>query len=540
MTCNFDVVLIDATVQYTADWCERIEQQFDVSCQILRAPVMEQQLANYVASGAQAVLFIVPAAEALSTRTIKLLQSVIGLNHINIGLVFCCASSEPDLSELLARRRQELGAHLAMPFSQQLQLMLMFEDKLNVELIVAAIPTLDDFTDLGSFFLKTAGRISELCFVRASNCSYESDIGKVQLASSGALVPQSLRALPSGKLIQSEVAISDVSEWLLKINASDEFSDDEFWFDSQNPPEISDQFEAQLWLFGPDACLPGRTYRALAAGFERKIVITDLKYVCDFSTSNHLAAKVVLPSQVAVCNIRVDAALPVPSAALPLILRRISIVDDDENIIGLVSLNFPLRRASNIHRQAVDVNKQSRAQLLGQKPVVIWFTGLSGSGKSTIANALEKKLYALGKHTYMLDGDNVRHGLNKDLGFTDADRVENIRRIAEVAKLMVDAGLIVLTAFISPFSAERQMARDLLGENEFVEVFVNTPLAIAEQRDPKGLYKKAREGVLKNFTGIDSPYEQPEHAELVLDTANNNPEEVAQVILEYLMAAGYV
>jgi bifunctional enzyme CysN/CysC len=199
-------------------------------------------------------------------------------------------------------------------------------------------------------------------------------------------------------------------------------------------------------------------------------------------------------------------------------------------------IRFALRRSQNIHWQAVDVNKAARAQAKGQKPAVLWFTGLSGAGKSTIANLVEKKLLAQGRHTYLLDGDNVRHGLNRDLGFTDAERVENIRRVAEVAKLMVDAGLVVLVSFISPFRSERRMARELMAEGEFFEVFVDTPLATAERRDVKGLYAKARRGELKNFTGIDSPYEPPEAAEIRLDTSRLSPEQAADLIIEALAA----
>lgn len=197
-------------------------------------------------------------------------------------------------------------------------------------------------------------------------------------------------------------------------------------------------------------------------------------------------------------------------------------------------LHFALRRSQNIHWQALDVDKASRSALKGQRGRVVWLTGLSGSGKSTIANLVEKRLHADGRHTYLLDGDNVRHGLNKDLGFTDEDRVENIRRVAEVAKLMVDAGLIVLVSFISPFRAERRLARDLQAEGDFVEVFVDTPLAVAEGRDVKGLYKKARAGELKNFTGIDSPYEAPEHAEIVIDTTAMSATEAAEQIVAWL------
>jgi bifunctional enzyme CysN/CysC len=198
-------------------------------------------------------------------------------------------------------------------------------------------------------------------------------------------------------------------------------------------------------------------------------------------------------------------------------------------------IHFSLRRAQNVHWQATDLTREARAGLMLQKPAVLWFTGLSGAGKSTIANLVEQKLAHLGRHTFLLDGDNVRHGLNRDLGFTDADRVENIRRVGEVAKLMTDAGLIVITAFISPFRAEREMVRQMLPEGEFVEVFIDTPLAEAEKRDVKGLYAKARAGKLKNFTGIDSPYEAPEDAEIRIDTTNLTPDEAADRVVEYLL-----
>jgi len=206
--------------------------------------------------------------------------------------------------------------------------------------------------------------------------------------------------------------------------------------------------------------------------------------------------------------------------------------------VGAGVLHFALRRAHNIHRQAVDVDQGARAEMKQQRACVLWFTGLSASGKSTIANLVEKRLYAMGRHTYLLDGDNVRHGLNRDLGFTEADRVENIRRVAEVARLMADAGLVVLVSFISPFRAERRMARGLLEPGEFIEVFVDTPLAVAETRDPKGLYKKARRGELKNFTGVDSPYEPPEQPEMRIDTTSLQPEEATEAIVQFMVDAG--
>jgi bifunctional enzyme CysN/CysC len=204
--------------------------------------------------------------------------------------------------------------------------------------------------------------------------------------------------------------------------------------------------------------------------------------------------------------------------------------------VGAGIIDFALRRADNVHWQAIEVNKEAHAALKGQKPGVVWFTGLSGSGKSTIANIVERKLHRMGRHTYMLDGDNVRHGLNRDLGFTEEDRVENIRRVAEVSGLMVDAGLIVLVSFISPFRAERRLARERLAEGEFIEVFVDTPIDVAEQRDPKGLYKKARQGELKNFTGIDSPYERPENPEIRIDSTVTSAEEAADIVIAFILS----
>jgi bifunctional enzyme CysN/CysC len=217
------------------------------------------------------------------------------------------------------------------------------------------------------------------------------------------------------------------------------------------------------------------------------------------------------------------------------------VIDRVSNLtLGAGMIEHGLRRATNVHWQALDVNKATRAGAKNQKPVVLWFTGLSGAGKSTIANLVEKKLLSLSHHTYLLDGDNVRHGLNRDLGFTDADRVENIRRVAEVSKLMVDAGLVTLVSFISPFRAERQMARELLGAGEFIEIYVATPLEVVEKRDVKGLYAKARAGEIKNFTGIDSPYEAPESPELTLDTTSQTPEQLAEKVVAYMLENGFL
>ncbi|CAM5400982.1 sulfate adenylyltransferase subunit CysN [Thauera mechernichensis] len=307
------------------------------------------------------------------------------------------------------------------------------------------------------------------------------------------------------------------------------------------PAEVADQFETTLVWMHDEPMLPGRPYLLKIGAKTVAATITDIKYQVNVNTLEHVAAKKLELNAIGVCNISLDR--PIAFDAYRdnrdtggfILVNRLS-----NNTVGAGLLHFALRRAHNIHLQHVDVNKVARATQKHQKSCVLWFTGLSGAGKSSIANLVEKKLHALGHHTYLLDGDNVRHGLNKDLGFTDADRVENIRRVAEVAKLMVDAGLIVLTAFISPFKSERRMARSLMGDDEFIEIFVNTPLEIAEQRDVKGLYKKARRGELKNFTGIDSPYEAPENPELRLTTPQLSLDAAADAVIATLRLRGVI
>ncbi len=256
-------------------------------------------------------------------------------------------------------------------------------------------------------------------------------------------------------------------------------------------------------------------------------------------TIEHLVAKTLRLNEVGVCTLTLDRAVAFDPYAQNRDMGSFIVIDRLTNqTIGAGTLHFALRRSQNIHWQAVEVDKSARARLNGHRPCVLWLTGLSGSGKSTIANLVERRLHALGVRTYLLDGDNVRHGLNKDLGFTATDRIENIRRIGEVSKLMVDAGLVVITAFISPFRSERELARQMLQSGEFIEIFVDTPLALAEQRDPKGLYKKARRGELKNFTGIDSPYEAPESPELHVETQKLSAEAAADKIFDYLRKQG--
>lgn len=308
-----------------------------------------------------------------------------------------------------------------------------------------------------------------------------------------------------------------------------------------SPAELADQFEATIVWTGSKPLLRSRSYVMRSGPTAVGVTIAPLKYKLSLESLERVAAAKLEAGEVGVCGLQLESSIAFDPYRENPATGAFTLVDPlSGETVGRGFLHFALRRAKNVHWQAVDVNKAARAAAKGQRPCVLWYTGLSGAGKSTIANLVDKKLHAMSRHTYLLDGDNVRHGLNKDLGFTAADRVENIRRIAEVAKLMVDAGLIVGTAFISPFRAERQMARSLLADGEFVEIFVDTPLSVAEQRDPKGLYKKARRGELKNFTGIDSPYEPPESPELRLDTTHLSPEAAADQVIAFLRERGII
>lgn len=309
----------------------------------------------------------------------------------------------------------------------------------------------------------------------------------------------------------------------------------------ETPTEVADQFEATVVWMGEQPMLRGRNYLMKIGTRTVTATIAPLKYKVNVNTLEHLAGNRLELNEIGVCDLELDRPVPFTSYEENRDLGGFILIDRmTNNTVGAGLLRFALRRSQNVHWQAVDINKQAQSELKGQRPCALWFTGLSGAGKSSIANLVQKRLHALGKHTYLLDGDNVRHGLNKDLGFTEQDRVENIRRVAEVAALMVDAGLITLVSFISPFRSERRMARNLVEDGEFIEVFVDTPMALAEERDPKGLYKKARRGEISNFTGIDSPYEAPENAEIHLHTEGMSAEEAAEVVFSRLRELGYL
>ncbi|OYW44010.1 MAG: adenylyl-sulfate kinase [Sphingomonadales bacterium 32-68-7] len=305
---------------------------------------------------------------------------------------------------------------------------------------------------------------------------------------------------------------------------------------ADDPPQSADQFEATLVWMSDETLIPGRGYWLKLATQTVTATVAQPKYVVNVNSLEHCAAKTLALNAIGVAEVTTERPITFEPYDRSRTLGGFILIDKLTNAtVAAGMIHFSLRRAQNVHWQAIEVTRAQHAVMKGQTPALLWFTGLSGSGKSTIANLVEKKLHAAGKHTFLLDGDNVRHGLNKDLGFTEADRIENIRRVGEVAKLMTDAGLIVLTAFISPFRAEREMVRAMLPAGEFVEVFVDTPLETAESRDVKGLYKKARAGELKNFTGIDSPYERPENPEMRIDTARISAEDAAELIVQRVL-----
>jgi bifunctional enzyme CysN/CysC len=305
--------------------------------------------------------------------------------------------------------------------------------------------------------------------------------------------------------------------------------------DARNRPQIADQFAAHLVWMSSDPLLPGRSYFMKVNEGTLAATVSELKHKLDIDTLAQLAAKTLALDEIGVCNLSLAKPIPFDAYADNRTTGAFTLIDRYSNeTVATGMIDFALRRATNIHHQSITISKAERASLKQHKPAVLWFTGLSGAGKSTIANQVEAVLHARGVHTLLLDGDNVRHGLNRDLGFTEGDRVENIRRIGEVAKLMTDAGLIVLCSFISPFRAERRMVRELLDASEFVEIFVDTPLAECIARDPKGLYKRALAGEIKNFTGVDQPYETPENPEIRLDAGSKDAARLAHDLIEEL------
>ena len=366
------------------------------------------------------------------------------------------------------------------------------------------------------------------------------------LIASGTVKPgDELRSLPSGKTstVKSVVTMGGeldeaVAGQSITITLEEEIdcSRGDVLATADDPPQVADQFETTIVWMDDEPLVVGRGYWLKLGTQMVSVTIAEPKYEIDVNTMEHLASQTLNLNQIGVCEITTDRRIVFDPYTENRALGGFILIDKITNhTVGAGMLHFSLRRSQNVHWQPTDITRDHHASMKNQTPRVLWFTGLSGSGKSTIANEVEKKLALMNRHTFLLDGDNVRHGLNKDLGFTESDRIENIRRIGEVAKLMTDAGLIVLTAFISPFRADRQLVRDMIDGGEFIEIHVDTPLEIAEARDVKGLYKKAREGKLKNFTGIDSPYEPPESPEIRVNTVEMTPEEAADHIIAKIL-----
>jgi bifunctional enzyme CysN/CysC len=522
-------------------------------------PGHEQYTRNMVtgASTADAAVILVDARQGVLTQTRRhsYIVSLLGIRHVALAI------NKMDLVSYSEERFEEIRAEYA-EFAEKIgikEFTTIPVSALKGENIVQPSgqmgwyhgPTLIGYletVELDDTRMQRAPFRLPVQWVNRPDSSFRGFAG---LISSGVIHPgDRIRVQPSGKEstvarivtydgdLEQAVAGQSIT---LTLNDEIDISRGAMISGADSPAQVADQFEAKIVWMSEDALLPGRNYLMKIGTQTVTVSVTDIKYQVNVNTLEHIAAKKLELNEIAFCNLSLDR----PIAFDPYVQNRdtgsfILIDRLNNNTVGAGMLDFALRRAHNIHLQHMDIDKAARATLKGQKPCVLWFTGLSGSGKSTVANLVEKKLHAMGHHTYLLDGDNVRHGLNRDLGFTEEDRVENIRRVAEVAKLMVDAGLIVLTAFISPYRAERRMARQLLQDGEFIEVFMDTPLEVAEARDPKGLYKKARRGELKNFTGIDSPYEAPENPELKLDTNSIDPDSASTVVAELLSEMGIV
>ena len=411
-------------------------------------------------------------------------------------------------------------------------------------------PSLMDYLEtvpIGDKRLKAPFRMP-VQWVNRPNLDFRGFSGQI---AAGSVKPgDRIKTLPSGRqstITRIVTATGDLDEAIagqsVTLTLADEVdsSRGDVIVSADSPAEVSDQFQVRVLWMSDTPLLPGRRYLLKIGAKTVTATINAPKYGIDINTLNDMPAKTLELNQIGVTTLSLDQAIAFDPYDENREMGGFILIDRQSNdTVGLGMIDFALRRASNIHWQAIDIDRSALAEQKGQKPAVLWFTGLSGSGKSTIANALQKRLFALGKHTFILDGDNVRHGLNRDLGFTDVDRVENVRRVSNVARLMSDAGLITLVSFISPFRDERQMARNLMADGEFVEIHVDTPLDVAESRDVKGLYKKARAGEIKNFTGIDSPYEPPINPELRINTVGQSPEDAAEAILDFLKEKGFL
>ena len=520
-------------------------------------PGHEQYTRNMAtgASTADLAIVMIDARKGVLTQTRRhsFIVSLLGIRHV----VLCInkmdlVDYDPSVYETILKEYREFAADFGFESIQAIPVSALAGD--NVVTNSAQTPWYDgpplmeylDTVEIRSDVAEKPFRMP-VQWVNRPNLDFRGFAGQVI---SGTIKPgEQVRALPSGK--SSTVARivtmgGDLDEAVegqsvtLTLEDEIDISRGDVLCADKSPAEVSDQFQATMLWMSDSAMLPGRSYIMKMGARECQMQVTEERYRIDVNTRAHEAGKTLKLNEIGVVNIALDREVAFDTYKDNRRMGGFIVIDRMTNeTVGLGLINFALRRASNIHRQALDVSKELRASMKGQRPVILWFTGLSGAGKSTVANIVEKRLAAMGKHTYTLDGDNVRHGLNNDLGFTDADRVENIRRVGEVSKLMVDAGLIVLVSFISPFRAERRIVRQMVGEGEFWEVFVDAPLEVAEKRDVKGLYKKARAGEIKNFTGIDSPYEPPREPEIHLETDKLSPEEAAELVIERLATAGF-
>ena len=521
-------------------------------------PGHEQYTRNMVtgASTADAAVILVDARKGVLTQTRRhtFIVSLLGIKHIALAVnKLDLAGYSQEVFDRIVAEYREFAAALGVAGIQPIPLSALLGD--NVLVPGENMPWYEGPTLAG--YLETVevgGDAAGGPFRLAVQAVIRPDLdfrGYAGMIAGGTVRPgDEVRVLPSGtqatvaRIVTGDGDLPSAEAGqsvTLTLDREIDVSRGDLITAAAEPAGAADQFEVRLVWMHEDPLLPGRPYLLKLGSSTAACTVTHIKYGLNVNTLERLPASTLAVNEIAVANIATDKRLPFDPYQANRETGGFVLIDRLTNAtVGAGLIDFALRRSDNIHWQALDVTKETRAAIKGHRPGVVWFTGLSGAGKSTIANALERQLHALGCHTVLLDGDNVRHGLNRDLGFTDADRVENIRRVAEVAKLMVDAGLIAVVSFISPFRAERSAARALVGENEFTEVYVQTPLEVAERRDRKGLYRKARAGKLPHFTGIDSPYEPPETPEVRIDTvASSVPESVA-LILGHLRATGIV
>jgi len=515
-------------------------------------PGHEQYTRNMAtgASTADLAVVLVDARKGLLTQTRRhsYIVSLLGIRHVVLAVnKMDLVGWDHAVFDAIAGEYRALAAQLGIPHVQAIPLSALEGD--NLTRPSAAMPWYDGPTLLAHLETVEAARdalggafrlpVQWVCRPNQDFRGFAGTLAAGQVATGDAVV-----VLPSGRrstvarivTADGDLAVARRGQAVTLVLADEvDVARGDVIAAASDAPEVADQFAAHLLWMGDAPLLPGRPYWLKIGSRTVTAQVTEIKHEVDVNTQAKLAAKHLELNEVAVCNLGLDQPIPFEAYADSRALGGFILIDrQDHATVAAGTLDFALRRAANLHWQPTIVDKAARAALKGQRARCLWFTGLSGAGKSTVANLVEQQLLAMGRHTYLLDGDNVRHGLNKDLGFTDEDRVENIRRVAEVAKLMTDAGLVVLVSFISPFRAERRLARELFPDGEFVEVFVDTPLEEAERRDVKGLYAKARAGRIRNFTGIDSPYERPERPELHLHGGEESAEDMARRVLDYL------